>query len=138
LAGHAFSVAGADWAQVCPFARAGYTRASSASPAGTLHDSYYSYGFGGAVGLNMSDSPSSRIVPSLAVEFVGDRVGGTTTTTLGSVGLPTHTSGLWTLSLGLGTGGFTVTPYINHAFGVRNAVGVWGVAASVNVGTPTR
>ncbi|MGH7619523.1 MAG: hypothetical protein ACREPM_20090, partial [Gemmatimonadaceae bacterium] len=77
MAGRELSLGGADGAQVCPIARLGYGSASSAFPNGTVDENYIPFGFGGAFGFNMVTSQSSRIVPSLAVEYVGDRVSGT-------------------------------------------------------------
>lgn len=136
MLGREFALGGSS-GRLCPIGRLGYVSSSTTFVSGNSSTGHgLVYDFGAAFGFNATDGPT-RIVPSLAVEYFGNHESGTVTfegrtenVRFGSGGY-----GQWTLALGIGAHGFTIAPYINHLFGVRNTVGYWGVNAAINFGT---
>jgi hypothetical protein len=136
MVGREFSLGGSS-AKLCPIGRLGYYSSSSTFSSGNSSTAHGpTYDFGGAFGFNATDGPT-HVVPSLAVEYFGSYLNGSTTINgqRQSVSFAGQRFTQWTLALGVQAHGVTIAPYINGRFSRGGVGGFWGVNAAINFGT---
>lgn len=123
--------------ELCPVASLGHY--FSGRTEGPNYSSDYSgqqYEIGGAIGYGSSSASDWTVVPSFAMKFVRQSASGTWMYN-GQVlngHPPAYHYGVSTFTLGITGNGVTISPFLDHRFGIRYTTTQWGLGLAYNVG----
>jgi hypothetical protein len=125
--------------RLCPIASLGRATSTANFAGGHSESSGMAFSLGAAFGGQASTNGIIDLIPSLALEYAGTRLRGTSAFggVTGRFDAVTRTYGMSTLSVGvLMAQRVTVTPFYSLTFGTgRFATGTGGVTLSLNFGT---